>query len=344
VGAGAQQQRDDGFPTFEVAALVGGVTALLTGIGALSLTGTLGRVQRNHPTAFAIALGLVVVGVTLVALGAVLARRSERLSGFGTALWIAGALGTAAGVIVGFVVAVASAGQTERPSLDVRLDQERLTVTGTASVSDMSSRDSLEVRVYGLRDYDHELLTPAMQSVPLARMVVGPDGDGKATQNLDVRLPHGGYDAIGVTASVKDDTHPCGLRRDDNELSGGTACVNLPLPRRARRPTLVAAWGRHVTDGRVVVLKLSGMNLDAGSRPNHPLLVRAVGMHGRSVMHLYRAVIQPVDRGTTERTIRFAVPSTVRIVCAGTLRAGHRPLACPTDSTDVNSVELRALG
>lgn len=317
--------------------MIGVVGAFITGIAALTVTGSLGRVQRNHEIGFTIALGLLILGAGAVAVGARFGDGRAK-----TAIRIGGAVCALAGLILGYGLTIATASETERPRLDVRLDFRRLAVTGTVTAEDLSTTDGLEVRVDGLIDFDHDIDT-ADSSIPvtLSRAVVGPDSDGKAMQSIDVPLPHGGYDAVGVTASVGSEEESCGLNRRAH-VDGGTACISLPLPRRHTHPALTAAWGRREAGMRVVVVKLIGRDLNAGSLAQRPVLLRAVGVrHGR-MRHLYRAVIDPIARGVTRQTIRVRVPDGVSMVCAGTTRMVHSAIACPIRSKDRGAVELHA--
>lgn len=321
----------------QATATIAAAGALVTGIGALSLTGTLGRVQRNHEVAFVTAITLLIVGAGLIAGSSVVGGWPRRLiQGIGMIAAIVGAA-------IGFGAAIDTASETERPTLDVRLDPRTLTVTGTVSAANLSSGDGLEVRVDGLVDFDHNLDTvDHLQPVNLSRTVVGPDSDGNATQDIDVQLPHGGYDAVGVTASVGEQEQSCGLARQVH-VDGGTACINLPLPRRLSRPALTAAWGRRSGGERIVVLHVDGRDLNAGSWPPRPLIVRVVGLRRDRGVRLYRAVIDPTARGVTQEAARVGVPLDMRVVCAGVTRAQHAPLACPIHGNDPGTVELHVV-
>ncbi|HEV7774294.1 MAG TPA: hypothetical protein VGO48_13525 [Conexibacter sp.] len=335
--------------TLDLTVVIGAVTALVAGVGALTLTGALGRVQRNHDTAFALAIGCVVLGTGIIAMSTAIERTSWRVRGHKLrkrqTIQVVGMLFALAGVVIGFGAAVSSAAETERPTLDVHFDHRTLTITGTVTASNLSSNDGLEVRVDGLFAPKHAFDHPGdvdYTYVNLSRAVIGPDSDGKALERIKVRLPHGGYDAIGVTARVGAKEEPCSLDLEEG-VDGGTACFNAPLPRRILVPRLVATWTREPAGRRVVVVKLRGRDLSAGSLPARPLLLRAVGMRRGHMLRLYRAVINPAARGGTIRTIRIGVPRGVRVVCAGTSRSKHGAMHCPIRGRDLGAVELHAV-
>jgi hypothetical protein len=319
------------------ATAVTAATALITGLGALTITGALGRVQRNHGVAFAAAVVAVIVGIALVAVVAS-ARDAEGWVGwrrFGT---VAGVVLAVGGTALGFVLAIFSAGQTERPTIEVDLNQRTLTLSGAVSAADMSSGDVLEVRVVALRRRGR-----TTRRTRLSTAVVGPDTDGNASQRLSVQLPNGRFDAVSVTASDSGQAESCGVRPQARNVDGGRACVTIPLLQRAPQPSVFATWERRIGAERVVVVKLRGRNLNAGSAPRRTVVLRVVGVRRKHMVTLYRAVIDPVDRGLTRRALHVGIPSGVQMVCVGVTRMRHRRMRCPIDGGYSGAVQLRTV-
>lgn len=319
------------------ATAVTAATALITGIGALTITGTLGRVQRNNGTLFAAAVVAVILGVALIAIVASARgeKRWRRLRRIGT---VAGVVLAVGGTALGFVLAVVSVGQTERPTIDVGLDQRTLTLSGTVSAADMSSGDVLEVRVVALRRR-----AGTIRRTRLSTAVVGPDTDGNASQRLSVQMPNGRFDAVTVTASNSGQAEACGVRPQARNVDGGRACVTIPLLQRAPRPSVFATWERRIGAERVVVVKLRGRNLNAGSAPRHMVMLRVVAVRRSRVVTLYRAVIDPAERGLTRRALHVGVPPGVQMVCVGVTRTRHRRMPCPIDGGHPGAVQLRTV-
>lgn len=201
-----------------VALLGGGVAALATGLTSLTATGNLGRVQRNHPGWFSVAVGLVLVaGVCWLLAARHEAARAKPVAGAAVTntnvplyrrgwRWLApkltglGILLTGTGVILAFVLSIVTVGEPERPNVTVTLDPATMKLTGTAKVSHLSSDEPLTVAVDGMVFEGTTLVIKQR----LAESSVGPDGDGDASHAIAVDVPPGHFDAVGVRATTKD--------------------------------------------------------------------------------------------------------------------------------------------
>ena len=123
--------------------LTAAVTSIVTIVGLFVLTGVVGRVQRNFPTLFAIAVGAVVVGSAFIALSpllhGVVGNKHAWLPAW---LTIIGSVLVPLGVILTVVVAVSSAHRSERPVVTAAYDPTATATrpfTGTVKVADLSS-------------------------------------------------------------------------------------------------------------------------------------------------------------------------------------------------------------
>jgi hypothetical protein len=334
-----------------LASVVAAATALVTGVGALTLTGTLGRVQRNHGMLFAIALGVAVVGAgiwlgsSLISLKArPIRRRGWTLGRRQVAQGLAAIL-TVVGVALGFITAVITANDTEQPTVTVKLDDESLALTGTAAVNNLSSADRLGVVVDGLSKSANGYRIEEN----LSHSLVGPDGEGKAKTEFDVQVPPGRFDAVGVKAFT-DDPEPCGVYRRKGEKKsndGGTGCVVLPLPARPARPQLSATWAGNGRAAKAVILRFTIANAAGGGPAGELMALNVVGMRKARRVKMYRAVIAPPAPGGTERSVRLPVDPAMRVVCAQASAVGPGealPSAtCPIGAADagVATVQLR---
>jgi hypothetical protein len=227
--------------------MVGAVAALGTGITSLAVTGSIGRVQRNHPTWFAIAIGLVVAASACWLIAAALARQdatpaddgtkpsttgakpaTKGQNGGGGSRWqrrlaVGGIALAGIGVVLGFLISVNTAGEPERPIVSLRLDPTTLTLSGTAKVSRLSSEEPLTVTIDGMVRNGAKLVVTQR----LAEASVGPDSDGNANEEILVHIPPGQFDVVGVRATTKDDQKPadqCGsyptVPPDDDDKGG----------------------------------------------------------------------------------------------------------------------------
>jgi uncharacterized membrane protein len=206
--------------------MVGAAAALATGVTSLAVTGSIGRVQRNHPTWFAFAIGLVVAAGACWLVAAALAQLNRTSAApaddaatahpttahqtgsgasSGQKFWtLTGIALAAAGVIIGFFVSVNTAGEPERPIVSLHLDPATLTLGGTAKVRRLSSTEPLTVTVDGMVRKGAKLVITQR----LAESSVGPNDDGEANQDIFVHVPAGQFDVVGVRATTKDDQKP----------------------------------------------------------------------------------------------------------------------------------------
>lgn len=201
--------------------LTAAVTSIVTIVGLFVLTGVVGRVQRNFPTLFAIAVGAVVVGSAFVALSpllhGVVGNKHAWLPAW---LTIIGSVLVPLGVILTVVVAVSSAHRSERPVVTAAYDPTATATrpfTGTVKVADLSSNARVLFVVDGLRkaaDGTHWIPHTVYQAW------LGPDSDGKLDHAITMAIPDvNRYEAIGVKA----DSGSLDQQFDD------TPCSSYPL-------------------------------------------------------------------------------------------------------------------
>jgi hypothetical protein len=249
-----------------------------------------------------------------------------------------------AGIVIGFVAAVSTANDTEQPSVTLKLNDETLTATGSAKVANLSSSERLAVFVDGLQLTKDGRYSPTN----LTQAFVGPNGDGEASQELEVHVPPGRYDALGVRAFTGESPQRCGkyARGSRGGDGSGTGCVVIRLPTRLARPQLTATWiGKSL--GRTVKLGLTIPAATAGGTGGVPFGLLVVGRRGNRKLRLYRAIVSPAARGATGRELELPVEKGLQLVCAqATLEQPNaRPvdMACPIHRVRqaVVAVELR---
>jgi hypothetical protein len=230
------------------------VASLVSALGLLTLTGTVGRVQREDPEAFSVALGfLLFAGAFWVAAATFTApkkaaddrtRMDKTLRGLAIIFGVSG-------LMLGLSQAVHTADNEPRPKI-------------TPSLSDDGSKLTTEVKASGLPT-DHRLafrvdLLHHRDAVgQIYEAYIGPDGDGNVDQTITVPLPKEGFTEIGVKAYSGAASPGCDefsemlanhtaqenakaekearerREEEDQYLPAGTACVILTLPEYAVR-------------------------------------------------------------------------------------------------------------
>lgn len=144
-GAGADAEKQD-VPSEstkpDLTALVSAASALVTAVGAFALTGALGRVQRNSGELFAAAIGAVIFGAMLAAVGSLVSTQArpslslkDRNVTLRGALQASGVVVTAVGLAFGLGVSVDTADNDESPSLRLSTSEGDGVVTGVASAA-----------------------------------------------------------------------------------------------------------------------------------------------------------------------------------------------------------------
>ena len=295
-------------PNVNVSALAAGVTSLFGVIAALTATGALGRLERNEPDALTAAVLIVLLGAVMLVIAGlpVTTGRSELFATLvGTGLTVLG-LGWA------IAASIEVAGQTERPEIHMAVDPKASLVKGTIKVGNMASDERFAVLVEGLNPSASD--DRAWDIATLAQYYVGPDGDGKVNLPVEVLVPDGTYEAVGIRAwsgdSTRCRTYPRrGADEDFKEQVAGAraGCVVLPLTAKeepaaepsgaAAKPKVTVAWiGNRVSATRARVTVTA-----AGAGKRVALLV-AGRRRGTT-----RQLLRSVNRVGTDGTYRSAV-------------------------------------
>lgn len=340
--------------------LVGAAAALAAGVTTLADTGTIGRVQRNHPWWLTAAIALAVWAACCFVMASLVARETPWTGGGWTRpifFWewtakawrVNGVVAAFLAVAVGFWASIKTTGEVERPIIEVQFDARTLTLTGSAKVRHLSSNDPLNVSVEAMTVVDGRY-----RAVRLFEASLGPDSDGNATQTLKVHVPPGRYEAVGVQASVAANTpKSCGQYPDaahigiptdvatsvtdvkaadpvaagatkpvkEQTAKSGTACMIVGLPPLHQRPHIDAHW--HDTRRRMLSLAVTVANAPVGRDIDQLVHVEVVGRStsGRTAA-LYRAISEADPSGLTRRNAQVAIPAAIARVCVRAHLAG----------------------
>ena len=217
--------------------LLSGV-ALFAGVFmAVGLDGSeLQRVWRNHSLLSHASVTLVLLAVALGATAGWVLRAGDPKER-GVLLWGNGLLG--AGLIFGAWAGMATA--TDRPAPTVvaaAVETKDGTVLDVlASDSNLRAEEHLSVTVEPLLELG-EAGEPVRYRAgrPFYSASLGPDKDGEARRAIRIEIPPGGFDDVGVRASVGAPA-PC---REDEATTG---CVVVRVRRGREEPRLSPAYG-----------------------------------------------------------------------------------------------------
>jgi hypothetical protein len=285
-----------------------GVASLVAVFGAFTLTGAAGRVLRNEPDKFRLAVIFVLVGTAFLVISAL-----PNTSGLVDLVCALAGIGLSfVGLLVGTWAAAASAKKLERPALSAQLVDEGLHLKGTAKVESRSSDTRVVLLVEGLVTSAED---PRFFATPttLEQIYAGPDGDGKVVVPIDLVVPSGRFEAVGVRSwterdplpdpddhasessgkadaaesSGKDDAAeslgkdvPCaryprkvsGNNSDQQGLvhDAGTGCLTLALPPIPERPQMAMSWQGMGNNAERVQIDVNTKNAPIKLPPSPP--------------------------------------------------------------------------
>lgn len=299
------------------------VTAVLAGLGAVN--GGLERMLRNHPWQARIAFGLTSLAIAL----AVMARSSFSRStpaflrhrlllgndpprSTQRRLVVLSALAFAIGLLWATWNAVATPGDTGRPSITAKFDtEEGLRLEGLVRASGLKSDQEVTVVVDGL--------IPNYKPIRLYESHIGPDPAGVVELNLSVPLSPGSYKYVGVGAFR-------GREGDSKCGANNQGCLLLRVPPVSARPQLSAAWKGATQPNPTLLIDVSARDL----RTDKAIWIRVVRSLAKDVNHLlYSSFLSPNSRGEVEGSLELPIPRNISEICAAAI-AVEPPRAVPT--------------
>ncbi len=289
--------------------------ALLT---ALAITGDLvGRMARNHPLATFAAFGCAALAVFLGAVAAFGLRQGsqEERWALHTGLLVLGG-----GLVFGVYAGVETWGDKAQPSITVRPKQGSVVAVSVRG-NGLRSRDHIVVEVEQLvraTNARGELTWKPGQ--PLYGASLGPDGDGRIDDTVDLTLPAGDFDDLGARAWVGSEPRPCYGKGNT------TGCVRVHIPRPQERPQLSVVWETFVRTPRLLI-RLKARNL--AQRPAHSMTLRVVGIASDgSQRSLAEWSLAPSAAGEFDRRLAVVVGRAFSDVCVVASLSTRTP-SCP---------------
>jgi hypothetical protein len=254
-----------------VRVIAGAVAVLISLVGLFTISGAIGRVQRNEPVWFSLSLGLVAIAAACFVVAEILApapvadepkedeeggepraagstQPSRSRARARTTLRIVATVLTLLGVLAVVIVTVSSTTARERPVVTGSLaTTDGNPFTASVKVGSLSSHDRVAMIVDGLVA-DGRSFRPHT----VYQAYIGPDQEGQIDHTVTMVVPNlDDYEALGVKAytgpisnapSDSDDT-PCEeyprqvSTQKDTVRQQGPGCVIIEIPEPVATPT-----------------------------------------------------------------------------------------------------------
>jgi len=210
------------------------IASVVAALGLLTITGTVGRVQREDPTLFSIALGLVLFAGALWLAASTFtapARVRETRSTLDVVLRGLAILAGLVGFALSLDLAVGTANNEPRPEITPTLNVKKHELTTEITASSLPTNHRLAFRV--------DLLDRGELVGHVYQAYVGPNADGNVNQTITTLLPTQGYTEIEVKAYTGTTSPQCDDFEqilNDKTFGSGTGCVIITLPSQAVSP------------------------------------------------------------------------------------------------------------
>ncbi len=217
----------------DLAGVFGLVAPLAATMALFEATGSIGRIQRDEPYWLLVAIALVLLAGTMLAVATFLSGEGESSKGkwWEKRLFLLAAACTALGFGIALWLVFDNADEEPRPAIAATLSDDHSELTARITASNMRTDDRLALKVdlATVRpDMTVDSVHPFMKygTLPLERTYVGPDSDGKVDQQVTMSIPPGGgYTNLVIKAYTGPTNQSC--RELAAGAEPGTACTIL---------------------------------------------------------------------------------------------------------------------
>ena len=294
-------------PWANVTKAAAAAATLIGVLGSLGAAGVIERMAVNHGRLAFLSLLFVVLAAIGWALAAALPNK-------GRMELTAQLLGTflfAVGLLIGVWGVLQTSRDVRQPAVSASLKSGSTQLEARVQANGIPHDDRLAVVVDGLVDRGG-FYKPIRR---LYTSTLGPTPQGTVEQVIELGVPAGSFEAIGVRAWTNQTHTPClpegsgpriGIAKypPANRQPG---CVVIRLPPLAEEPSLAGTWEE---SGRSVTVRVRSANAAA------PIAVKVVGVRKHSTRALAAAVLRPGADGTVDETVRVPVTAAIRRICA----------------------------
>lgn len=294
--------------------------ALLT---ALAITGDIiGRMARNHPLASFGAFGCAALAVFLGAVAAFGLRKGSKEE---RGVLYLGIVVLGAALVFGVFAGVKTWGDRAQPSITVTPKSGSLVAVSVRGIG-LKSSDHLVVEVEQLLRVTGKQGNLTWKSgQPLYGASLGPNTAGEINHTVNLPIPAGDFDDLGVRAWVGNEPRPCYTRGNT------TGCVRVHIPRPQERPQLSVVWETFVRAPRLLV-RLKARNLP--QRPARSMTLRVYGIApGQPRRNLAEWSLAPDADGEFDRRLAVVVGHAYSDVCVVASISTRDP-ECPAPVED----------
>jgi hypothetical protein len=301
--------------TLNPAALGVAATTLISVVGGLTLSGTVGRVLRNEPEPMAWALTAVLLGAALLAAAGLPATGKPTEVVFS----ILGLELILAGLVIAAVTGIGSASKIERPEVSAQLVDGGRRLTGTVAAGNLTADARFVTIVQGVAH--------GGQPATLERADIGPDGDGKVELPIDMRVPAGLYDELRIAAWSDDrlESEEGPAKTPCDELSRATdvvtGCLSLPLPPVPAGPSVEAGWMGEKGESDRIEVRVTAANAATRLTQKDSIARLAVVVKRRrgkrDYLPIYRGLFRPDADGKVDSKFQVPVGPKGKRVCVG---------------------------
>lgn len=297
--------------------LLAALPALGAVLTALAVTGDLvGRMARDHPLATYGAFGLAVLAIFAGAIAAFVLHEGSIEE---AATLYAGLALVGGSLLFAVYAGVHTWGDRAQPSITLTPkpgDRVAVDVHG----SGLRSSDHIVVEVEQLLRSERGGRLTWRPGQPIYGASLGPDGNGRIDESVDIPLPPGDYDDLGARAWVGAKPSACYAHGNT------TGCVRVHIPRPQERPQLAVDWETFVRAPRLTI-RLSAKNLP--QQPARSMTLRVYGIAaGGTRRELARWSLAPDAEGAFDRRLSVVVGHAFADVCIVASTSDPAP-SCP---------------
>lgn len=316
-------------PTNKRAAwLLAGFTLVAAAFAVVGIkTDELANVWRNESC---LAVAGVICVFAAVAIGAIAGWVLKEHSRVEFWLLILGNILLGAGLIAFAVAGLRLASDRSEPTITANPSVEggRTTLAVTVENTKLSADDDLAVKVeplFEIEDEDGGLGYRVGR--PFYAASLGPTDNGDVKRTVEVEIPAGKFEDVGVQASVEP-SFGCYEDLDDS------SCVVVHVPQRTEEPQLTFRWRRLGRAGAALRVHVTAMDIAGDSLH---FLAKSVRPRARV---LAEANLGPDLNGDVDHGFVMPVKGA-RLVCVVAGTAAGRPSCPPRDRESVTWARLR---